>query len=157
MGPTQVPRQAGRCLSHDGLLGAGDLAAEGLVGPEQFGKELVNPLPRCVLCQTEFLENDLLLLLQLIVVEPWGSCHIREKVNRELEVLARNLHPVGRHLLLGTRVQDATDTFDRFGDDLSRRKTRSPLEQHVLNKMSDSLFICRLISGTGSKSKRHRH
>ena len=157
VGAADVGHQAVPGLGVDRRRRAGDLPAERLLGPEQLGHELVHPLPRSVLGQTELLEDDPLLFLQLGRFEQGRLDHVRQQVESQLGVAAGHLGVVGGQLLVRDGVENPAHALDRLGDALGARVAPRALEEHVLHQVGDALLLGRLVAGAGAEVEGDRH
>ena len=99
-----------------GVPGAADVAAEGVVGPDELVKEDFNPLVGGVLDHVELFEDDAALFFDVLGVEAGVAEHVDEEVEGLGEVGEGDPGPVGRDLLVGGAVECASDALDGLGD-----------------------------------------
>ena len=96
----------------DGLAGAAHVAPHRLIGPERLVDEQVGERVGLVVGHREFFEDDAALALDLVRLEQRRVVHVGEHVERDAEVVARDLGVVERGLAVGAGVEDAANGLD---------------------------------------------
>ena len=134
----------------DGLGRAGDVAAEGVVGPHDRIEEEVGHLGRGVGDHGQLLEDDRAFLLHLGAVHERAADELDKDVEGELHVQARDLGVVDGVLAVRTRVEDAADGVDGLGDLLRGRALLGALEEQVLDEVGDAGLSVAFVPGASA-------
>ena len=131
-------RERVACRGADGFLRADDVTPERLVAVEQVLVDTADEVPRRVEVHVHLLDDDALLAVDLLGVEPRVADHVDEHVERDVAGGRGALDVVARVLLAGERVELAADAVD-LGRDVARgRAALGALEEHVLGEMGDA-------------------
>ncbi len=115
--------------------GAADRLARKGGGVEQVDHEIVGR----VLQGRDFLQDHVLLALQLGRVEQAGGEDVGEHVEREAAILAQHAGVIGGAFDAGRGVEVAARAFDGFGDGAGVAPPRA-LEGHVFEQMRQALL-----------------
>src|SRR5439155_9443133 len=134
----------------DGLFGAGDVAAEGVVGPEDGVEQEVDELGGRVGDHGQLFEDDLALFLHLTGVHQGAPHELEEDVEGEVHVRARSLDVVDGVFAVGAAVEDAADAVDGLGDLLGARVFRRAFEEKMLDEMGDARLALAFVAGAGA-------
>ena len=119
----------------DGLFGAGDVAAERVVRPDDGVEQEVDELGRRVCNHSQLFQDDLALLLHLAGVHQGAAHELEEDVEGEVHVRAGGLDVVDGVFAVGASVEDAADTVDGLGYFLRRRVLGRAFEEEMLDEM----------------------
>ena len=137
-------------LAADGLhrlLAAGDVPAQGLVGPEGLVEEEVGHLAGVVGDHRQLFEDDLPLLLHLLGLEDGRAHHVGQHVQGEGEVGRRHLAVVDRELAVGAAVEEAAHAVDGLGDLAGGGPLGAALEAEVLDEVGEAGLLLALVAG----------
>ena len=141
LGPVPAVDERGERLpggGAHGLLGADDVAAERMVAVEELVVDAADEVARRVEVHVHLLDDDALLALDLLGVEPRVADHVDEHVERDVAGAGGALDVVARVLLAGEGVELAADPVD-LGRDVTRgRPPLGALEEHVLREVGDA-------------------
>ena len=100
----------------DGLLGAENRLAEGMVLPEILSKDLVDEVVGVVFVHLDLFENDAAFAGDVFGGEDRIEHQVGEDVERRRDVLVENLHVEADRLFAGEGVEVAADGVDLAGD-----------------------------------------
>ena len=131
------------------LLRSDDVPAERLVAVEALVVDRVDEVPRRVEVHVHLLDDDALLAVDLLGVEPRVAEHVDEDVECYVAVLGRALDVVARVLLAGEGVELAADRVDLPSDLARGRAPLGALEEHVLGEVGDPVRVARLVARPG--------
>ena len=129
------------------LLAADDVPAERLVAVEELVVDAVDVVSRRVVVHVHLFDDDALLALDLLGVEPRVAEHVDEDVERHVAVLGGALDVVAGVLLAGEGVELAADGVDLSGDLARCRAPLGALEEHVLGEVGDPVRVLGLVAG----------
>ena len=119
----------------------------GLVAVEEILVDAADEVARRVVVHVHLLDDDALLALDLLGVEPRVAQHVDEHVERDVARTRGALDVVARVLLAGERVELAADPVDLRRDVARRRPALGSLEEHVLGEVGDAADLRRLVAG----------
>ena len=139
------------------LLAADDVPAERLVAVEELLVDAADEVARRVEVHVHLLDDDALLALDLLCVEPRVAQHVGDHVERDIAMLRGALHVVGRVLLAGEGIELAADRIDLARDLARARPPLGPLEEHVLGEVRDAVGLRRLVARAGGEHHHARH
>ena len=102
------------CGGLDRVDRAEDRAAERVIGPQRLGEEVVHEVLGRVLVHVDLLEDHLPLGVEVRRTDHRVLQHVREVIDRQLQVAVEHARVVARVLLGGERVQVAADGVERL-------------------------------------------
>ncbi len=123
----------------DGLDGAEDGPAEGVILPEVLGEGLVDEVVGVVLVHLDLFEDDALFAFEVGLGELGVQDEVGEDVEGGRHVLVEHLDVEADGLLAGEGVEVAADGVDLAGDVL-RGAGGGALEDHVLDEVGEAVF-----------------
>src|SRR6185295_472236 len=95
---------------------AADRLAEGAVGPEVLGEEIVDELVRRVLALQDLLQDDGALAIDLLWIETRVQENVGQDILGDVQMLAEDLGVVTGVFFAGEGVDEAADGVDLLGD-----------------------------------------
>ena len=137
------------------VTGAADVAAEGMVGPDELVKEDFDPLVGSVLDHVELFEDDAALFFDVLGVEAGVAEHVDEEVEGLGEVGKGDLGPVDSDLLVGGAVEHAAYSLHGLGDLLGEGPFLGALETDMLDEVGDAGLGVGLIPRAGPDKDGH--
>ena len=136
--------EAGPVHPFNRLQPSQDRKAQGMAGPERFVEHVVDVLIGRILDHVDLLDDHLAFFFQLSGRESGIQVEIEEQVQGDGEVLGQDFGIKARELLAGEGVEDPPHGVDLLGD-LAGGPAFRPLEEHVLDKVSDPVLFPILI------------
>lgn len=128
-----------------GLLGADDRSTDRMAGPQCLIDEIVDVVVRRIADAADLLDDHVPLFLQFGGIEERMLQHVGEDIERQLQMLARHLHPVIGVFPARRGIHDATHPLDRLADQDRIGPARCSLEEHVLEKMGNAGHLVALV------------
>jgi len=127
--------------------GAENGAPERMIGPETAGEQFLKKIFGIVHVHLDFFEDNLALLPDVFGVKQRPKNEVGENIEGDGEMFVEDLG-VKTDLLLGSEgVQHAADGIHFAGDGLGGAALGT-LENHVLDEMSEAVFLRELAAGT---------
>jgi hypothetical protein len=124
----------------DGLAITDDRAPQRVSSPEIIAEQVVNIFFRVILHHGDLLKDDPTFLLDFIKVEQGMAKEVTEEVYSHRQLVCHDLDVITAELTAGEAVQDTADRIDLLGDELGIT-ARSPLKEHMLEKMRDPVQV----------------
>ncbi len=146
--------EGGLVEARDGLGGAEDGAAEGVVLPEVLGEELVDEVVGVVFVHLDLFEDDALLAGDVLGREGGVEDEVGEEIEGGGDVLVEDLDVEADHLFAGEGVEVAADGVDLAGE-LLGGAGGGALEDHVLDEVGDPVEGGGLVAGAGADPGAH--
>ena len=134
----------------DGVSGAADVAAEGLVGPHGLVNEEAGAGVGVIAAGGELLEDDAALFLELVGVEEGVADHVDDEVGGDVEVRPGDLAPVGGDLPGGGGVHEAADAVNGLTDHAGSGPRGGALEAEMLYEVEGACLRVRLVAGAAA-------
>ncbi len=138
----------------DGFGGAEDGAAEGVVGPEVLGEELVDEVVGIVFVHLDLFEDDALFLGDVFGGEGGVEDEVGEEVEGGGDVFVEDLEVEADGFFAGEGVEVAADGVD-FAGELLGGARGGALEDHVLDEVGDAVDGGGLVAGAGVDPDAH--
>ena len=129
----------------DALPRAEDRPADRLVRPGGRGEEIEHQVVWRVVDRSDFLDDDILLALELLRIERAFGEKVANDVEREIGVARQNAGEIACPLDAGLCVQVAADVLDRLGD-FAGASTARALERHMLDEMREPVLARVLVA-----------
>src|ERR1700692_2871147 len=107
-----------------------------MVRPGGRGEEVKHQVVRRVFDSPDYLDDDVLLSLELFRVEHAVGEKVANDVERELRVVSQNPGEIACPFDAGLCVEVAANVLDRFGDFTGASATRA-LERHMFDEMRE--------------------
>ena len=126
--------------SANGLARAADVAPHGLVRPQRLVDEQVGECVGVVVGHRELFEDDPPLTLDLLRREQRMTVHVGQHVERDVEVVARDLGVVDRRLAVGACVEHPADGLDGARNQLRLGALLTAFEEHVLQEVGRARY-----------------
>ena len=137
-----VPRRP-----RDRLAGAGYLASQGMVGPQELVGQDIGAVAGVVLDHALLLVYDHALLLHVFRPVQGVAQHVDEQVDGLLGVRLGHLAPVGGELVLGAGVDLPADGLHGAADVLGIGPAVCALEDEVLDEVGEPGAVVVFVSG----------
>ena len=131
----------------DGFRSAEDRAAEGMLGPETAGENVVEKIFGIVQVHLDFFEDNLALFIDVVGIELGTKDEIGDDVERDREMLVENFGVEADLFLGGEGVEHAANGIHFAGDGFGGTAL-SAFENHVLEEMSEAVFGGGFAAGT---------
>ena len=140
----------------DGVLGSENGSAERMARPEVLREQLMDEVVRSVLDHLDLFKDHLLFPADILTAERRVHDDVGEDFDGKRQMLVQNLEVVARVLLGGKRVHLSANGINRLRD-VFGAPGRCPLEQHVLDEMSDAALLLCFVAGTASEPYAYAH
>ncbi len=138
----------------DGLGGAEDGLADGLIFPEVLGEDLVDEDVRVVFVDLDLFEDDAAFALDIGAGEGGIEDQVGEDVERNRHVVGERFDAKADGFLAGEGVQVAADCVHFAGDVLGGARFGA-LEEHVFDEVGDAVDLGGLVAGAGLDPDAH--
>ena len=138
----------------DGLGGAEDRFAEGMVFPEILREEFVDEDVGIVFVDLDFFENDAALALDFGRGEDGIENEVGENVERDGHVVSERFDVEADSLFSGESVEVAADGV-HFAGDVQRGPGTRAFEDHVFHEVGDAVDFGGFAPGTGFDPDSH--
>jgi len=131
----------------DGFGSTENGAAEGMVGPEATGEDVVEKVFGVVEIHLDLFEDNLALFLHIVGIEFGAKDEISEHIKGDREMLIEDLGVEADLFFRGEGIEHATDGI-HFAGNVFGRAALGALENHVFQEVSDAVVGGSFAAGT---------